>query len=107
MDFVKDYKTSDQPKRNGWAPGEYMNKCRKCEAGFIGDKRAMTCAECAYADWEPTHRHGKTGGLYRLVHRAVVIEATMTPAVVYEGQDGTLWVRPAAEYHDGRFATLD
>jgi hypothetical protein len=99
-------KNDDRPHRHGWAPGQYTATCRTCSTRFWGDKRASTCADCAYKDWEPTHRHGKTGGLYRLVHSQVVIEATMTPAVVYEGVDGTIWVRPSAEFHDGRFATL-
>jgi hypothetical protein len=73
-----------------------------CEQTFTGDKRATQCADCAYTDWEPTHQH-RNGGLYQLRHRQAMIEATMTPAVVYEGQDGTLWVRPQAEFHDGRF----
>jgi hypothetical protein len=94
-----------RPKRKNWAPGTYWCSCRVCEEAFTGDKRAIQCADCAYTDWEPTHQHRKTDGLYQLRHRAV-IEETMTPAVVYEGQDGTLWVRPATEFFDGRFAEL-
>lgn len=104
--MIKDFKQDDRPHRRAWAPGGYTCTCTTCSAEFIGDKRALSCADCAYQDWKPTHRHGKTGHLYRLVHHAATIEATMTPAVIYEGQDGTLWVRPQAEFHDGRFATL-
>lgn len=43
-------KQDSRPKRHGWAPGYYMNTCLKCEEGFIGDKRARTCADCAYAE---------------------------------------------------------
>lgn len=107
MTILEQYKTDERPHRHGWAPGSYLSRCRKCEAKFIGDKRAMTCADCAYSDWTPTHRHGKTGNLYRLVHRLATIEADMTPAVIYEGQDGTFWVRPSSEFWDGRFATID
>jgi len=35
--------------RGGYAQGEYFVKCRKCECGFTGDKRAYECADCAYA----------------------------------------------------------
>lgn len=37
-----------RPHRFGWAPGSYICKCGTCEEQFIGDKRAMTCADCAY-----------------------------------------------------------
>jgi len=45
------------------APGDYLFKCRDCkhnggkDRACIGDKRAIMCAECAYAlpdDHEPT-----------------------------------------------------
>lgn len=96
----------DRPRRHRWAPGDYWCSCGVCEEAFIGDKRATQCADCAYTDWEPTHRHGKTGNLYQLRYRLAMIEATNTPAVIYEGQDGTLWVRPSAEFYDGRFAEI-
>jgi hypothetical protein len=45
-----------RPAFGGWAPGEYMCECLKCHCGFIGDKRAYKCADCAYEDSEcPTH----------------------------------------------------
>jgi len=43
------WKTDDRPARRGWAPGEYTNLCCRCGDNFIGDKRAMTCADCAYS----------------------------------------------------------
>ena len=45
------------------APGDYLFKCRDCkhnggkDRACIGDRRAIMCAECAYAlpdDHEPT-----------------------------------------------------
>lgn len=33
--------------RQGYAPGGYMNKCRSCGSEFVGDKRAITCLDCA------------------------------------------------------------
>lgn len=58
-------------------------------------------------DPEPraTHRH-KRGGLYRLIARGR-IEATLEPCAIYEGVGtGLVWVRPEAEFEDGRFAPL-
>ena len=95
-----------RPKRKGWAPGDYWCSCDTCENAFTGDKRAIQCADCAYTDWEPTHRHVRSGGFYQMRHRHAVIEATMTPATIYEAMDGTLWVRPQAEFHDGRFVEI-
>lgn len=34
--------------RWGWAPGDYMGKCRECgEEWWNGDKRAACCERCA------------------------------------------------------------
>lgn len=55
------------------------------------------------------YRHKKTGGTYQLLMFAT-IEATMTPAVVYgaRAKDGIQrWVRPTAEFCDGRFEPVD
>ena len=43
-------KTDSRPQRGWWAPGSYMNKCVECGEGFIGDKRAGSCADCAYRE---------------------------------------------------------
>jgi hypothetical protein len=38
-----------RPQRRGWAPGYYMHTCH-CGEQFMGDKRAVECADCAYDD---------------------------------------------------------
>lgn len=58
----------------------------------------------APSPWRPTHQHRK-GGLYRVIGRGL-IEASKAPAVIYEAEDGTLWVRPETEFDDGRFTPL-
>jgi hypothetical protein len=45
---IKNWEGDKRPKRFGWAPGSYMNNCQ-CGETFIGDKRAIMCADCAYA----------------------------------------------------------
>lgn len=55
-------------------------------------------------DWQPTHRH-KKGGLYRVLGDAIW-EPDRTPAVIYDDAEGTVWVRPKAEFDDGRFTKL-
>lgn len=50
-------------------------------------------------------RHKKSGGFYRVVMHCT-IEATLTPAIAYKSEaapDATVWIRPAAEFMDGRF----
>jgi hypothetical protein len=38
--------------RGGWAPGDYLCICGKCQCRFMGAKRAFHCADCAYAEDE-------------------------------------------------------
>jgi len=57
-------------------------------------------------------RHKKTGGEYRVidgaVNKNVFIEATGEPAVIYQSlKDHKIWVRPRAEFFDGRFEPID
>lgn len=47
-----DWKQDSRPRCGAWAPGDYLGTCHKCRAKFIGDKRALYCADCAYAEPE-------------------------------------------------------
>lgn len=49
--------------------------------------------------------HVKTGGIYKLLHLAY-LEWNMQRAVVYQSGIGTVWVRPEAEFADGRFVEV-
>lgn len=56
----------------------------------------------------PTYRHVKRGGTYTVMGLVTMqVDGSpldMTKAVVYESQaDGSMWVRPLAEFEDGRF----
>ena len=44
------WKESFRPKLAWWAPGSYLCKCDTCQEDYIGDKRSLTCADCAYHD---------------------------------------------------------
>lgn len=46
--------------------------------------------------------HVKTNKAY-IVLFPVMIEATVSPGVAYAGRDGLIWIRPLAEFLDGRF----
>jgi len=39
-----------RPSRGAWSPGAYLNRCSQCGDMFIGNKRAFSCAPCAYQD---------------------------------------------------------
>ena len=38
----------ERPQKGMWAPGDYTRACCTCHSYFIGDKRALQCATCAY-----------------------------------------------------------
>lgn len=37
-----------RPARALWGPGGYLCRCYLCQCSFVGHKRAMWCADCAY-----------------------------------------------------------
>lgn len=56
--------------------------------------------------FQPTYRHVKTGGLYQVLFDAF-LERDVSHVVVYMAADGTIWVRPWEEFHDGRFVAIE
>lgn len=60
--------------------------------------------------WKPTHRHKKRGSTYRVIGQAVLQTAEPAPdgahMIVYQDEKGLVWVRPSAEFYDGRFELL-
>ncbi len=56
------------------------------------------------APWKATHRHRK-GGLYRVVGPAT-LEVDRSDVIIYDDAEGTVWVRSAVEFNDGRFTPL-
>lgn len=54
--------------------------------------------------WQATHQHRK-GGLYRELARGIA-EADRAAVVIYDDPEGTIWVRVAAEFDDGRFTPV-
>ena len=55
--------------------------------------------------WEATHTHVKSGGKYRVLYHGI-LEKTLSPVVIYQGEDGVVWVRPDEEFYDGRFKPI-
>lgn len=54
--------------------------------------------------WRATHRHHK-GGEYRVLAHGV-LEADRSEAVIYDDQEGQIWVRSKSEFYDGRFMKI-
>lgn len=53
------------------------------------------------------YRHIKTGGLYQIICHGLM-EADNTLCVVYcSVADGLIWIRPKAEFFDGRFELVE
>jgi hypothetical protein len=61
---------------------------------IMNNNRVWYCA--------PTHRHVKLGGLYEKLHEGL-LEGTMQPVTIYRDESGQVWVRPTADFEDGRF----
>jgi hypothetical protein len=56
----------------------------------------------------PTHRHLKSGGLYRVITRGhMEADYPATAVVVYDDAEGRVFVRPAGEFDDGRFEPVN
>lgn len=50
------------------------------------------------------YKHLKSGKIYKILFTAI-IEKDMVPGVVYQSiSTGNVFVRPASEFYDGRFA---
>jgi hypothetical protein len=59
-----------------------------------------------FGSWYPTHRH-RNGNRYMLVWKGdAFIENGMVPAVIYAEESGRIWIRPEAEFFDGRFTPI-
>lgn len=61
MDLVPTNHIS-RPAVNGWAPGHYLCRCTTCNCEFLGEKRAFTCADCAYNTPVVAGYSGYSGG---------------------------------------------
>jgi hypothetical protein len=48
-------KEDSRPHIGLWAPGEYLCECRACRDYYLGDKRSLFCADCAYKEEARTH----------------------------------------------------
>lgn len=82
--------------------------------------RALSAEPAQGEQWQPSHRHVKRGTEYQLIGTGKmqaekwyeypcerpVNSIDMQEVAIYRGDDGQLWVRPVAEFNDGRFEIL-
>ena len=82
---------------------------------FVGPGTPKSCLaqiDAALAGDGPRWRHKKRGTTYRVLHEGTMSSAKVSvvddePMVVYQAEsDGRIWVRPTAEFYDGRFEVL-
>ena len=88
LDVALDIAPDDtRPKHGAWAPGKYMCKCYNCDRTFFGDKRALSCAECAYNNgWRLMDSAPKDGREFLAVNKD---KASVSYRVVYFDEDAT------------------
>lgn len=56
----------------------------------------------------PRVRHKASNGTYRVICGGAYIEADMTVAVIYQSEEnGMVFIRPQAEFLDGRFERIE
>jgi hypothetical protein len=78
------WKEDQRPQRFGWAPGSYLNHCHGAgckeleDKTFVGDKRAVICADCAYAlpdpEPEPSYEERLRAQVTELLRRTRKLE---------------------------------
>lgn len=80
-----------------------FQKIRNLGATLFGQTTKQASQQVGFSDqnWHPTHRHSK-GGMYRVLARGL-LEADLTPMVIYDDIEGKIWIRPVVEFDDGRF----
>ena len=79
-------------------------------AGVINAWPALLASPSRGEGWKPTHRHLKRGTSYEVIGQGwlqttalIGTSADDENVTIYRGDDGRLWVRPTAEFNDGRF----
>lgn len=74
----------------------------------LAEKEGLESPSLRSGEWRATHRHVKSGNLYRLVARGheCTNHQPVKPVVIYESETGSTWVRSALEFDDGRFVEL-
>lgn len=79
--------------------------------GHVEEAQAAIAAMQADAAPVATYRHKKRGTLYTVLGEGTLQCSANElldnqPIVVYRGEDGKLWARGVAEFHDGRFEAV-
>lgn len=93
-------------KLSGKARGQVQEAVALRRSGGAGDPGIGGSPASAPAPVAPAAgrrvRHRKSGRVYTELYRGAM-KADGTAVVVYRGDDGRVWVRPASQFDDGRF----
>lgn len=101
-----------------WPNSHFEFQIGSSDPGAVEGKQPLYAApprsDKANVDWVPTHKHRKRGSTYRVLTKDARLqwsayestEAEAGALTVYQAEDGSTWVRPTAEFNDGRFEAL-
>jgi len=101
-----DWKEDKRPAKNGWVPGDYMALCLSCRDRFIGAKRCVTCADCAYTLSDPTPQPSVPFQVGDIVSFQRVF-AGIDRALVEEVRDGEAFLRKSDHEWDARWMPFE
>ena len=107
---IKGWKKLSEADRDGVLAAIALRRSRK-RGGTVDEPPLASPAQAADArpGGLPRWRHRKSGRIVVELHRALAKGGRVrrgTEMVVYRDEHDRVWVRPAAEFDDGRFAPL-
>ena len=54
------------------------------------------------------YRHVRTGGIYYVIHEGLEVTGDeAVPSIVYQSEDGKVFIQAKARFEDGRFEEVD
>lgn len=64
-------------------------------------------SELTIIDNTNTYRHVRTGGIYRVIHEGLEVTGDdAVPSIVYQNEDGQVFIQAKERFFDGRFERL-
>lgn len=92
------------------ARAEWDGDAKQVCCGNTAWRRFVDAIESAALAEAPAYRHRKRGTLYKVIGRGELQSSRPVAEgdllVAYVGEDGRLWLRPEAEFEDGRFDAI-
>lgn len=111
LDLLTKRRSKDQPAQRATMPHAIAHRspigAHEPPQGAAAHPTSTGAAATARANTSSgLVRHRKSGKLFAELHRGA-LRVDGTPMVVYRGEDGRIWVRPAAQFDDGRYEPVN